>query len=69
MEFEFTDGPITFSGGPLEVPYIVKNVHWHWGQSDRGGSEHALNGRRYDAEVHFVSYNSDYRKKLLSNFL
>ena len=64
MEFNFDDGDVTFSGGPLDVPYILKNVHWHWGQSDFGGSEHALNGLRYDAEAHFVSYNSKFGEKM-----
>jgi carbonic anhydrase len=62
MRFNFTYGPIRVLGGPLNVPYILDNVHWHWGRDDREGSEHVLNSRRYSAEVHFVLYNSIYGK-------
>jgi carbonic anhydrase len=62
IKFNFTDGPIRVLGGPFSVPYILNNVHWHWGRNDREGSEHVLNSRRYSAEVHFVLYNSIYGK-------
>lgn len=41
-------------GGPLLNPYIFKSFHLHW------PAEHTINGRRYDAELHVVSYNSIY---------
>lgn len=47
-------------GGPLQNPYILDNVHWHWGKSDRAGSEHTLNSKRFSAEMHVVTYNSIY---------
>jgi carbonic anhydrase len=64
MEFQFNEGAVLFSGGPLKNPYILKNVHWHWGEADFGGSEHALNRMRFDSEVHFVTYNSIYGESL-----
>lgn len=65
LRFRFAnEKPIRLIGGPLKVPYIVDNVHWHWGESDYAGSEHLLDARRYSAEVHFVTYNSDYSKLL-----
>lgn len=62
IKFNFIDDPIRVLGGPLSVPYILNNIHWHWGRNDREGSEHVLNSRRYSAEVHFVLYNSIYGK-------
>jgi carbonic anhydrase len=60
IKFNFTDGPITIRGGPLKVPFILDHVHWHWGNTDWEGSEHVLNGQYFSAEVHFVTYNSNY---------
>jgi len=53
---------VNFTGGALRVTYILDNVHWHWGETDRVGSEHSVNYRKYSAEAHFVLYNSDYCK-------
>ena len=41
-------------GGPLRYPYILNSFHMHW------PSEHTVDGRRYDAEIHIVHYNSKY---------
>jgi carbonic anhydrase len=30
----------------------------HWGTRDGQGSEHALGGKGYEAEMHFVHYNT-----------
>jgi hypothetical protein len=62
MKFNFSYGAITMRGGPLETPYVLDNVHWHWGDTDLYGSEHTLNGRRYSAEAHFVTYSAAYSK-------
>ena len=35
--------------------YTVQQFHFHWGRSDTEGSEHQVDGRKYDAEIHFVS--------------
>lgn len=50
---------IKFSGGPLENPFILDSVHFHWGVNG-SGSEHILDGKRYAAELHMVTYNSVY---------
>lgn len=60
MKFEFPKSEVYFYGGPLKQPYILINIHWHWGKTNVRGSEHALHGKLYSAEVHFVSYNSKY---------
>lgn len=62
LRFNFTSGPIRLLGGPLTVPYILDNVHWHWGDKDTAGSEHTINSQRYSAEVHFVFFSSVYGK-------
>lgn len=65
LKFGFADGnPIQLSGGPLKVPYIADNIHFHWGQSDSAGSEHTINARRFSAELHLVTFNSNYGKFL-----
>lgn len=52
---------VKFTRGPLErATYHVGSVHWHWGDYGFGGSEHTINGLKYSAEAHFVSYNSKY---------
>lgn len=55
------------SGGPLRSPYIIDNIHWHWGENNFHGSEHALNGKQYAAEAHFVCWNAKFcESKLLA---
>lgn len=53
---------ITISGGPLHGSYVLDNIHWHWGKRDIAGSEHAFDGTRFAAEMHFVSYSSNFCK-------
>ena len=35
-------------------------MHAHWGKKDGGGSEHTIDGKQYDAELHIVHYNDKY---------
>ena len=36
-------------------------MHAHWGKKDgQGGSEHTIDGKQYDAELHIVHYNTKY---------
>ena len=63
-------GPITDSpyrtGGWIsfgiieEYEYKFAQLHLHWGDDFRGGSEHTMNGRRYFGEVHIVHYEDEY---------
>uniref|UniRef100_A0A1A9ZJJ5 Carbonic anhydrase n=1 Tax=Glossina pallidipes TaxID=7398 RepID=A0A1A9ZJJ5_GLOPL len=46
------------TGGRLQGKYVVEQTHFHWGSAGRKGSEHALNGRRYDLEMHIVHYDA-----------
>ena len=48
------------SGGPLASSYILAQFHFHWGSRRGQGSEHTINGKAYDAELHLVHYKSSY---------
>lgn len=48
------------TGGILVGKYVVDQTHFHWGLSPNTGTEHALNGRRYDLEMHIVHHNAKY---------
>ncbi|XP_073818052.1 carbonic anhydrase 2-like isoform X2 [Musca autumnalis] len=47
-------------GGLLDDVYEVEQVHFHWGSPTSKGSEHVLNGHRYDIEMHIVHRNTKY---------
>lgn len=64
ISFNYANGKrVRVYGGPLKVPFILDNIHWHWGKSDKSGSEHTLNSNRYSSEMHMVTYNSNYGEK------
>ncbi|XP_064333735.1 carbonic anhydrase 5A, mitochondrial isoform X2 [Camelus dromedarius] len=46
------------SGGPLENLYRLKQFHFHWGAVNERGSEHAVDGHVYPAELHLVHWNA-----------
>ena len=48
------------SGIIKEYEYKFAQLHLHWGDDFRGGSEHTINGRRYFGEVHIVHYEDEY---------
>ncbi|XP_022213933.1 carbonic anhydrase 2 [Drosophila obscura] len=48
------------TGGLLQDFYEARDVHFHWGSQQSKGSEHLLNGRRYDLEMHIVHRNTKY---------
>uniref|UniRef100_A0A8C0IYV1 Carbonic anhydrase n=1 Tax=Chelonoidis abingdonii TaxID=106734 RepID=A0A8C0IYV1_CHEAB len=43
------------AGYPQE--YRAMQLHLHWGSPEGPGSEHTVDGRRYDGEIHMVYYN------------
>ncbi|EDV91564.1 carbonic anhydrase 15 [Drosophila grimshawi] len=49
------------TGGLLSDFYEAMAVHFHWGSSQSKGSEHLINGRRYDLEMHIVHRNTKYQ--------
>ena len=47
------------SGGPLDSPYQVLQLHFHWGADDTQGSEHTLDGQSFPMELHIVHKKVD----------
>lgn len=48
----------------LDQTYKFIQYHYHWGQDNTEGSEHALCGLRYPAELHLVHQGVDDPSKL-----
>ncbi|XP_075163461.1 carbonic anhydrase 2-like [Haematobia irritans] len=48
------------SGSVLRSKYEAIGVHFHWGSSISKGSEHMIDNRRFDAEMHIVHKNVNY---------
>ncbi|KAI6192006.1 Alpha carbonic anhydrase domain-containing protein [Aphelenchoides bicaudatus] len=51
-------------GGMLDQTYKFIQYHYHWAQENSEGSEHALCGLRYPAELHLVHQGVDDPSKL-----
>ena len=47
-------------GAGLHDKYEFAQLHFHWGNNSKVGSEHLINGRAFPLEVHFVHFNSRY---------
>jgi len=47
----------TISGANLENPYELVQLHFHWGSGKGFGSEHTINGKAGEAELHLVHWN------------
>lgn len=48
------------SGGLLKGQYVAEGLHFHWGSPVSRGSEHVINRKRYDVEMHIVHRNTRY---------
>ncbi|XP_059217356.1 carbonic anhydrase 2-like [Stomoxys calcitrans] len=48
------------SGSVLKSKYEAVGVHFHWGSDLSKGSEHMIDNRRFDAEMHIVHKNVNY---------
>ncbi|XP_075067497.1 carbonic anhydrase 13-like isoform X2 [Mixophyes fleayi] len=51
VEFDDTNDKSVLSEGPLTGNYRLRQFHFHWGSSDRDGSEHVIDGQQYPAEI------------------
>ncbi|XP_068093691.1 carbonic anhydrase-like [Hyperolius riggenbachi] len=60
VEFDDSENRSVVSGGALEGTYRLKQFHFHWGSCDGRGSEHTVNGKKFDAELHLVHWNTKY---------
>ncbi|XP_066434595.1 carbonic anhydrase 13-like isoform X2 [Eleutherodactylus coqui] len=58
VEFEDTNDKSVVSDGPLVGYYRLRQCHFHWGASDKDGSEHVIDGLEYPAELHIVHWNA-----------
>jgi len=61
-KLNFPDNPklSCMTGGPLEAEYRLNQIHAHWGKEKGRGSEHTMNGKMFDGEMHLVHYNTKY---------
>ena len=48
------------TGGIMTAKYEAVGVHFHWGSSRSKGSEHLIDNRRFDVEMHMVHKNTKY---------
>lgn len=51
---------VMLSGGPLENVYVFEQLHFHWGENDREGSEDLINNHSFPMEMHAVFYKQEY---------
>lgn len=65
LTFKYQDNQkINLTGGPLKNPFILDNIHFHWG-NNTNGSEHVINDIQYAAELHMVTYSSLFGKIII----
>nr|ACI13848.1 carbonic anhydrase XV-like protein [Eptatretus stoutii] len=60
IKLSFED-EITMKGGGLSSTYRAVELHFHWGNSSHPGSEHTINGKRFNVEMHVVHYDIKYK--------
>ena len=63
---QFTPDRADLRGASLKTHkgvYALRQFHFHWGPEGEKGSEHRLDGRQLDAEVHFVMEDEDKGKQ------
>ncbi|XP_009976686.1 PREDICTED: carbonic anhydrase 1-like [Tauraco erythrolophus] len=59
MNFEHKDNQSVLIGGPITGTYRLWQFNFHWGQTDKQGSEHTVDGRKYASELHLTQWNLD----------
>ncbi|XP_042221871.1 carbonic anhydrase 1-like [Homarus americanus] len=47
-------------GGDLSGTYAFVQFQFHWGTNDTSGSEHTIDGNRFQGELHLVHYKTAY---------
>ncbi|NWT50118.1 CAH2 anhydrase, partial [Erythrocercus mccallii] len=62
VEFDDSSDKSVLQGGALDGVYRLVQFHIHWGSCDGQGSEHTVDGVKYDAELHIVHWNVKYGK-------
>ncbi|KAG8441873.1 hypothetical protein GDO86_010885 [Hymenochirus boettgeri] len=61
VEFDDSEDKSVLSGGALHGTYRLKQFHFHWGSCDGHGSEHTVDGNKFEGELHLVHWNTKYR--------
>lgn len=51
------DRALKLKGGALENEFKLREFHFHWGENNQCGCEHALDGHKFAAELHLVHWN------------
>ena len=62
VEFDDSSDKSVLQGGALDGVYRLVQFHIHWGSCEGQGSEHTVDGVKYDAELHIVHWNVKYGK-------
>lgn len=58
VNFEYSQSEaVRIHGGHLDGSFRVGGVHFHWGNDDKTGSEHTLDGKQFAMEMHIVAYD------------
>lgn len=55
LSAKWPQGRPYLSGGPYEGNYTFAQVHFHWGENEMKGSEHTVDGARF--EIYFKSFH------------
>ncbi|KAH3838930.1 hypothetical protein DPMN_112347 [Dreissena polymorpha] len=50
---------VNITSGPLSYRYRLYQIKLHFGRENQSGSEHTVDGRGYDGELHFMAYNTE----------
>ncbi|XP_075262961.1 carbonic anhydrase-related protein 10-like [Convolutriloba macropyga] len=50
-------GIVSLDGGPLSYTYRLSHIKLRYGEDDRHGSEHSVNGFHFAAEMQLIFYN------------
>ncbi|CAK7317807.1 Carbonic anhydrase 7 [Vulpes lagopus] len=58
VDFNDSDDRTAVTGGPLDGPYRLKQLHFHWGKKHSVGSEHTVDGKSFPSELHLVHWNA-----------
>ena len=54
---------VTFSLGPLPYVYKLSHMKFHFGRKDGMGTEHTIDGKQFDAEVHSTFFTRKKERK------
>lgn len=58
--FEYAGPRPLLTGGPLRSTYVFEQLHFHWGANAEQGSEHYIDSKAGELEMHIVHRNAKY---------